>query len=198
MSKEFEDFIVEKVLKQSPDHWFKCFEDFHPVGQFALSIRPKLASLNSSDENNFKITAEFNEINLKLKVYFGQTLKSCQFMENEKTDDFIINFVKFKNSKEDSFFNYFEKMKELKKVVTILVSHQKVGVQFSGSSKFKEYSKNYDNIEFMEENNLQYVKNIGSRKRPRYTTSVIQVKRVSPKCKTCGKPTKGHKKSGCK
>jgi hypothetical protein len=75
--------------------------------------------------------------------------------------------------------------------------HQKVGVQFSGSSKFKEYSKNYDNIEFMEENNLQYVKNIGSRKRPRYTTSDIQVKRASPKCKTC-KPTRGHKKSGCK
>jgi hypothetical protein len=197
MNKQFEEFIVAKVLNKSQDHWLSCFEDpDNPLFLIARFICPKSATF-SGDETSMKINAEIGNFNLSFKIFVGQNFESCQFMENENADDFI-NFVKFENSKQNSFSNYFEKTKEFKKVITVLVSNQKVGVQFLGASKYKEYSKNYDKIEFIEENNFQYVKNIGTRKRPRYTSDIQVNKRVSPKCKTCGQPTKGHKKGSCK
>jgi hypothetical protein len=127
-------------------------------------ICPKSAT-SSCDGICMKINTEFENLNLSFKIFVGQNLESCQLLEMEKTVDGIVNFIKFEKSKEESFSNYFEKTKFFKKIVTVLVSNQQVAIQFSGVSYLKNYSKIFDNTEVIAENETQFVKNIGSRKR---------------------------------
>jgi hypothetical protein len=162
-SVEFEEFcikkiIVNKVLGINPELWFIYFNNDEPVSILGSVVKPKSVP-SIFDGNMFKFSSKFGELNVNTKVYFGQDLESCKILDFDVSGDFILNFIKFNNSKEDSFANYFEQSKFFKKVVTVLVSHQKVAIQISGSSYFKTFSKNYDKTE-----NIELNENQGKRK----------------------------------
>jgi hypothetical protein len=163
MNKDFEEFIVNKVLGINPEIWFIYFNNDEPVTMLGSVVKPKSVP-HIGDGNMFKFSSEFGELNVNTKVYFGQDLESCKILDFDVSADFILNFIKFNKSKEDSFANYFEQSKLFKKVVTILVSHQKVAIQISGSSFSKTFSKNYDKTENIELNENQIVDKVGKRK----------------------------------
>jgi hypothetical protein len=164
MNKEFEEFIVATVLEINPEMWFHYFSRNNPVVVLGSALTPKNVQIMEGDGTMFRFISEFAESKVTTKVFLGQGLESCKILNFDTSGDYIINFIKFNKSKEDSFSKYFEQTKEFKKVVSVLVSHQKVGIQFSGMSRTKNFSKNFDNIEKMELNEIQFVGKVGKRK----------------------------------
>jgi hypothetical protein len=152
MNKEFEEFIKTKVLGINPELWFH-FSCDNPIGM--LGIAPKNTQIIELDGIMSRFISEVDESKVITKVCLGQSLESCNILDFDISGDYFINVIKFNKSKEDSFANYFKQTKLFKKVVTILVSHQKVGIQFSGVSKSKTFSNNFDDIEKIELNEIQ-------------------------------------------
>jgi hypothetical protein len=172
MNKEFEELIVATVLEINPEMWFYYFSCNNPVLGLGSVLAPKNVQIMERDGIMFRFISEPGESKVITNVSLGQSVESCCILDFDVSGDYFINVIKFNKSKEDSFSNYFEQTKLFKKVVTILVSHQKVGIQFSGVSKslqicrnfLKTFSKNFDKFEKMELNEIQHVGKVGKRK----------------------------------
>jgi hypothetical protein len=164
MNKEFEEFIVTKVLGINPEVWFHYFSCDIPVGMLGMALAPKNTQIIELDGIMSRFISEVDESKVITRVCMGQSVESCNIIDFDISGDYFINVIKFNKSKEDSFSKYFEQTKLFKKVITVLVSHQKVGIQISGSTKYKILSKNFDKFEKMELNEIQHVGKVGKRK----------------------------------
>jgi hypothetical protein len=72
MNKDFEEFIVNKVLGINPELWFIYFNNDEPVSILGSVVKPKSVP-SIFDGNMFKFSSKFGELNVNTKVYFGHS-----------------------------------------------------------------------------------------------------------------------------